>query len=276
MDEDDAYLEGIVGDASKKQRWAAFIVVLVVANLLLGYVHLQRRAQIKRPDMVKVLTDESLSHHIASHPNGTLVNFFSSSCKHCAKLAPEFEEAAKQLQRTSDISLVSVSAGDAPLALARYSVTRFPTLLWFRRGRLVRDVAQSVRRTTQILEFVDESLQPAVIDFDSHADFDEAVPQLRSVLSTGKALPVVVGFGREPAVYEVLEQIGEKFRGLTAFLFVKEAAQNDPCIRAYFRSADADKEYNVSLPGLAVDDVQKWLQPLMDQRTEGTEKGAVS
>lgn len=123
---------------------------------------------------------------------------------------------------------------------------------------------------------MDESLQPAVAAaFDSHADFDEAVPQLRSVLSNGKSLPVVVGFGRGPAVYEVLEQIGEKFRGLTAFLFVKEARDSDPCIRAYFRSEDADKEYNVSLPGLAVDDVQRWLQPLMD-KTEGTNKGAVS
>jgi len=239
-------------------------------------VHLQRRAKIKRSDVVNVLTDQSLPDHITSHPNGTLVNFFSSSCKHCAKLAPEFEEAAKQLQKTSDISLVSVNAGDAPLALARYSVTRFPTLLWFRRGRLVRDVAPSVRRTTQILEFVDESLQPAVIDFASHDDFDEAVPQLRSVLSTGKELPVVVGFGREPAVYEVLEQIGEKFRGLTAFLFVKEARENDPCIRAYFRSAEADKEYNVSLAGLEVEDVQNWLEPLMEKKAEVTKKRAVS
>jgi len=261
--DDDEFLDSLSSGARTKRRWCAFILVLVFVNLLLGYVHMQKRSKTKVSSMGKVLTDESFADHIASHPNGTLVNFFSSSCKYCAKLAPEFDEAAKQLQQKSDVSLVSVNAGQAPLAVEQYSVTKFPTLLWFRRGRLVRDVAPSVRTTTKILEFVEESLQPSVIDFASHADFDEAVPQLRSVLSNVKTLPVVVGFGREPAVYKVLAEIGEKFRGLTAFLFVKEAQEGDPFMRVYFRESDADKEYNGDLN---VDDVQKWLQPLMDRK----------
>lgn len=270
-DDDYDVLEEAVASSSlegSKQRWLGVIVLLVLVNALLGYVHLQRRTKngqglTQESNVVKVLSDKSLEFHIAGHPNGTLVNFHSPDCLHCKKLSPEFESAAKALQKVTDTSLVSVDAALAPLALKRYSVTRFPTLLWFRRGELLRDAPPSVRTTSKILEFVDQSLQPAVIDFASHMEFDEAVPQLRSVL-TSESLPVVVGFGRT-GVYEALQQAGEKFRGSTAFLFVKEAREEDPYIRAYFRDSAADQDYNATL---GLQDLQNWLKPFMEQKAE--------
>lgn len=240
------------------QRWSMIIGVLFFVNILLAYVHMQRSAA--NLQVVKVLTDDSLSAHIVAHPYGTLVNFFSSPCEHCAQFAPEFEEAAKQLQKTTNVSLVSVNARLAPLASKQYLVFRYPTLFWFRHGRLGRGVAPSVRSVAQILEFVNEAVQPAVIEFSSYAEFLEAVPQLRAVLSKGKTPPIIAGFGPDPAVHEVLEQAGEKFRGKTAFLFVPEARHDDPTIRAYFRYGEADQDYNGSLK---VDDFLKWLQPFL-------------
>jgi len=273
-DDNDDFLDEVFesSDSSGRKWWLYVIVGLVLMNLGLGYVHLQRRARNKAHEVtiVRTLSDESLPFHIAGHPNGTLVNFHSADCAHCKKLAPEFEAAARELHKIGDTSLVSVNAAQAPAVLKRYEVTRFPTLLWFRRGELIRAVPPSVRTSSTILEFVDQSLQPAVIDFASHEEFDEAVPQLRSVLP-GESLPVVVGFGREPGVYSALQQVGEKFRGSTAFLFVKEAHADDPCIRAYFRDAVSDKEYNSSLRS---EDVQLWLQPLMEQKAKPKEPKA--
>jgi thiol-disulfide isomerase/thioredoxin len=267
-DADDALLDDAISSNSDGSRnWLMLIVLLILANILLGYVHLQKRSsrssvRHEEASLVKSLSDDTLPSHIAGHPNGTLVNFHVENCVHCQKLAPEFEIAAKELSNICDTSLVSVDASLAPLALKRYGVTRFPAMLWFRRGELLREVEPRVRTSARILEFVDQSLQSAVIDFASRADFDEAVPQLRSVLQ-GESPPVVVGFGREPAVYEALSQAGEKLRGATAFLFVKEGHAEDPYIRVYFRDADADQTYTGSL---GLQDVQKWLQPLMDQK----------
>lgn len=247
-------------ETSQQPRWHMFIIILVLLNLSLGLAHLQRRARRAKLVVVKHLTDESFSGHIASHPDGTFVNFYFPSCKPCAKLAPEFQEAARQLSKTNDIPLVTVNADDAPSVLKQYSVNMFPSLLWFRHGKLVRAADASVRDSASIVEFVEESQQPAVIVFEAHDELDEAVPQLRSVMSRGKTSPVVVGFGRDPAVLEVMEEMGEKFRGLTAFIFVKKAQEGDPFIRLYLQDDKADKEYNA---GLKVEDVQTWLEPFM-------------
>jgi thiol-disulfide isomerase/thioredoxin len=247
-------------ETSQQPRWHMFIVILVLLNLSFGLAHLQRRARRARLVVVKSLTDVSFSDHISSHPDGTFVNFYFPSCKPCAKLAPEFEEAARQVSKTSGIPLVTVNADDAPSVLKQFSVNMFPSLLWFRQGKLVRAADASVRDSASIIEFVEESLQPAVIVFGAHDELDEAVPQLRSVMSRGKTSPVVVGFGRDPAVFEVMEEMAEKFRGLTAFIFVKKAQEGDPFMRLYFQDAETDKEYNA---GLKVEDVQAWLEPFM-------------
>lgn len=257
---DDALLEAGQGSGT---RWILIIVGLLIANFVLGYLHLQRRSQRQRPateeiDAVLHLSDESLQAHIAEHPNGTLVNFHMRDCLHCKKLIPEFAAAAKELAKTSSTSLVSVDAAAAPLALKQYSITRFPTMLWFRRGLLCRDVPPDVRTFETIKRFVNESLQPVSIPFSSNHEFVAAVPQLRSVLKDRASMPVVVGFNHEPAVYEVLEQAGETFRGTTAFLHVKEAVPEDPWIRAYFQDPTKDRAFNASVN---VEDLINWLRP---------------
>lgn len=282
-DEDDLLSEAVADASSQgsRQWWLGVIVLLVVVNCFLGYVHMQRKGKSKPVagqdvsgksfedefsgyKTIKSFSDESLSAHIAGHPNGTLVNFRSSDCSHCKKLAPEFETASKELQRIYDTSFVSVDAALVPEALKRYSVTRYPTLLWFRRGELLKVAPAAARTASKIVDFVDQSLQPSVIDFASRDDFDKAVEQLRAVLSE-ESLPVVVGFASGPEVYDALQQAAEKFRGSTAFLFVREARPDDPYVRAYSWKAGGDKEYKSAL---AMQDFHKWLQPLMERNTK--------
>jgi len=267
VDEDDwgDDLDNIQSDTPQQHhRWSVLIVVLLFANVLLAYMHIQRHAGKNRKHnlmKVKVLTDHSFSEHIDAHPDGTLVNFFASPCQPCAKLVPELEEAAKQLQKTTNVSLVSVNAALASTISKRYVVTKVPTLLWFRRGRLPRDVTQSLQSAAEIVEFAHESLQPAVIEFGSYAEFLGAVPQLRTVLSKGKSPPIVAGFGSDPNVHKVLEEVAERFRGETAFLFVPDAPHDESSIRALFRDAATDKDYGGSL---TVPAFMNWLQPFME------------
>jgi thiol-disulfide isomerase/thioredoxin len=266
-EDDDDFLLNAPSLGATKQRWLRAIQVLVMINVPMGCIHVgrglgwHRQTGVQVNTLVKSLSDESLSSHVASHPNGTLVNFHSPGCKFCETLAPEYEAVAKELLHIgSSTSLVSVSASAAPLFVKRYSVTKFPTILWFRRGELVQDVPPSVRTRDKLLEYVDNALQPAVVDdFASRDMFEESVPQLRAVLKGG--LPLFVGYGGTSGVYESLVRAGERFRGLTAFLFVKEGRTGDPLLRALFANASADVDYN---GGLGSQDIQAWMQPLIE------------
>lgn len=264
VDDDDEALDDfadMVAETSRGPTWRMIIVILVLVNLILGCLHMRRHLKKQKVSVVTSLTDETFPDHIAKNHGGTLVNFHFKGCKPCAKLKSEFDAAARQLWNTRRIPFVAVDADDAPSILKQYDVKMFPSLLWFRRGKIMRNPEPAVRDAAKIIEFVEESLQPPVIDFASHDELNEALPQLRSIMSRGISPPVVVGFGRDPRVHDILDEIGEKFRGSSAFLFVKEVHDGDPFIRAYFRDAKADKDYNA---GLAIEDVLAWLQPFMN------------
>lgn len=245
----------------RHRRWKTIVMVLAVVNVFLAYIHMQRRSARQDQQAVKVLTNQQgFIRHVAAHPNGTLVNLFSLPCQPCALLAAEFEKAATALMGETHVSLVSVDAGRGPSFLQHHLVEGQPTLLWFRRGKFVQELSRSARTSNEIVEFVRESLQPAVIDFSTHKEFVDAVPQLRAVLAKGKTPPIVAGFGPDVQIREVLEEAGEKFRGETAFLYVPAESGEAPRIRAFFRDEADDKDYTGKLH---TEDFVKWLQPFM-------------
>jgi len=57
-----------------------------------------------------------------------------------------------------------------------------------------------------------------------------------------------------------MQIVGERFRGDTAFLAVKESRSDDPSIRAYFRNASFDQDYTSIL---TTDEIQSWVEALM-------------
>ncbi len=66
----------------------------------------------------------------------SLVEFYSPNCGHCKRLAPNYEKAANILSELSDpIPLAKVDASQEPELSSKYSITGYPTMFVFRKGR---------------------------------------------------------------------------------------------------------------------------------------------
>mmetsp|Transcript_58148 Transcript_58148/g.138387 ORF Transcript_58148/g.138387 Transcript_58148/m.138387 type:complete len:300 (+) Transcript_58148:71-970(+) len=242
---------------------------------LAGFLMYRKFSEPKKGPKLKEMTDETLAKLVGDNPNGVLVNFHMEGCQHCEKLAPEYLDAARLLRTEGGPPLVAARMDAAPLATQLYGVTRFPTLLWFQNGRAVNEASPTVRTSDKIIEYVKWVQQPALVEFETLAELEEAVPQLRSTMQA-KGPPVIAAFANKEhaaALLPAFEFAAQKSRGKAAFIFIKEVATTDaadepiPIMRAYFSSASADKEYNgsVSEAGLHL-----WVSDLLKQ---GKEKG---
>jgi thiol-disulfide isomerase/thioredoxin len=252
------------GFGTARQRSVLKGMSLLQAVLLLAFAKAAMTGMTgtedKRPvSAVRALTEDSFPAHIASHPEGALINFHSDGCSYCEALAPELEAAAKELQSKGGVTIASVNAAQAPEALKRYKVSKFPMLVWFRKGEWVREVPASSRTSAKILEFVEWSSQPPVIDFEKRSDLDDAVPQIRGVLKPG-APPVIVGFASSPDVRSALEMVGESFRGDTAFLVTNETRAGDPVLRALSSENGTDQEYRDVVES---EKIQTWVKDVL-------------
>mmetsp|Transcript_26864 Transcript_26864/g.72884 ORF Transcript_26864/g.72884 Transcript_26864/m.72884 type:complete len:294 (-) Transcript_26864:165-1046(-) len=199
----------------------------------------QPPVEVHRPH---VLTDDSLPSFVATMSNGTLLNFHSTACSHCRQLAPEFEAAAKELQAAGSAPLAFVDVSTAPKAAERYGVFRYPTMLWFRHGEAVLELPPTVRQADKIVDYVRWASQPAVVAFESRAELEDSLPQLREALGASSP-PLVCGFGSRFGARAALEASAERLRGKTIFVFTEEAQDGDPALRAYYADASLDQDF---------------------------------
>lgn len=211
------------------------------------------------------------------NPNGTLVEFYMPDCDHCKKLAPEFEAAAKEMAALGGPPFASLNGEAFPEVAKRHGVFRYPTVLWFREGQAVQELRPTSRTKEKIVEFVNWVQQPAFTEFDTMAEFDEAVPTLRLALQETSP-PVVVGFAvRTNATAgdetkKALSHVGERLRGKVLFLYINEEvadADDMAPLRSYAASADNDSFFTGQISSL--NSVQTWVESLLPKKKKEVE-----
>jgi thiol-disulfide isomerase/thioredoxin len=222
----------------------------------------------ERSESAVIALSGSVVDFATKHPEGALVEFYMPDCDHCKKLKPDYEAAAKELAALGGPPLASLDGEAYPEIAKEHGVSRYPTVLWFRGGESVQELKPTSRTKAKILEFVNWVQEPAFTEFETMAEFDEGVPQIRLALQD-KSPPVIVGFASSESnsVQQALQYVGERLRGKVLFLYVKEPAPDasSASLRSYSANAEKDSFFKEAVSPEAV---QQWVESLLPAKKE--------
>jgi len=224
----------------------------------------RRRFQAKLPRLQVSAT--ITSSVVNAHPKGVLVEFYSAGCKFCTKLAPEFEEAAKTLRASVGPPLCSIESQAGPNVMQKYGIERYPTVLWFYKGEHVLELPRaSEKPAAKIAEWAKWAGTPAVQELETRAEFDEALPTLRTSLHAKARLMVAFNKEGQDGLKEAFDAAAQRHRAKTVFLWINEVSTEDVLLKAYSPTEADDQVY----PGAATkEEVIEWVKSLIEKPKE--------
>ena len=88
---------------------------------------------------MKEITTADFAGEVLQAASPVLVDFYTTTCQPCRRMAPVLEEIARC--RPTEIKIVKLNCEAEPAAAAQYGVRTVPTFLLFVKGRVV---AQSI------------------------------------------------------------------------------------------------------------------------------------
>jgi protein disulfide-isomerase A4 len=146
------------------------------------------------PESVITLTTSNFDTTIQNE-DLILVEFYAPWCGHCKQLAPEYERAAKQLLTLpKPIKLAKIDATVEKELAEKFSVSGYPTLLLFRRGKQYKYTGP--REEAGIVSYMKEQLiLPSKLV--------SSVEQLKKVLAPN--WPTIVGLFEEDSSNQLYE-----------------------------------------------------------------------
>lgn len=212
---------------------------------------------------VMQLNDTTFDSFLAANPDGALVNFHSQSCQFCAKLAPEFEKAAVQLKASGGPPLVSLDSADAPQMMKRFGIDRYPTVYWFWHGQNTLEFPRAPEKPAEkIADWAKWAFQTAAVqDIESLADFNEALPLMRSTVHTQQRLFVAFNHTGFPGLRTELEAVAQRYKAKTVFLFIKDSTSEGPMLKAYAQ----DEASDVELASATSETLAPWVKNIVEE-----------
>ena len=104
------------------------------------------------------IDDARFERFVARNDLPVVVDFWAAWCGPCRAMAPQFEQAARQLK--GDAIFAKVDSDASPQVSARFAIRSIPTLVLFHNGKEIKRQAGAVQ-AAQIVSWVNAARQPA-------------------------------------------------------------------------------------------------------------------
>lgn len=101
------------------------------------------------------LTDSSFKHDVLDSELPVLVDFTAKWCGPCRMVGPIIEELAKEYDKK--IKVAKIDIDENPKAPTHYSVMSIPTLLFFKKGKVI-DQAVGALSKSELKKRIEENL----------------------------------------------------------------------------------------------------------------------
>ncbi|XP_039499164.1 thioredoxin domain-containing protein 5 homolog [Drosophila santomea] len=96
-----------------------------------------KREQVENVNLGKVvdLTEDTFAKHVSS--GNHFVKFFAPWCSHCQRLAPTWEDLAKELVKEPAVTISKIDCTQFRSICQDFEVKGYPTLLWIEDGKKI-------------------------------------------------------------------------------------------------------------------------------------------
>merc|ERR1712110_317887 len=165
------------------EMYTAFTLFTIVLFALSSY------AEVTQDEGVYVLGGDNFDSWLKEQ-DYALVEFYAPWCGHCKRLAPEFAQAAQELEADgSNIKFGKVDATEHPDLAQEYEVQGYPTLIWFTKENNHAPEAYRGGRESATIQSWVKKQTVSILDILPSQD------DLKNILETAEKYATVVLYG---------------------------------------------------------------------------------